>query len=70
MVGVGRGSHELGLERWARFQQLEGGKGVPGMGKGMSSWESVGHGLGGGGKSSKGALHTVSQNSHSFPNFS
>lgn len=46
MVGVGRGSHELGLERWARFQQLEGGKGVPGMGKGMSSWESVGHGLG------------------------
>lgn len=46
MVVVGRGSHELGLERWARFQQLEGGEGVPGMGKGMSSCESVGHGLG------------------------
>lgn len=36
MVGVGGGSHDLGLETWARFQQLEGGKGVPGVGKVMS----------------------------------
>lgn len=36
VVGVGGGSHDLGLEMWARFQQLEGGKGVPGVGKVMS----------------------------------
>lgn len=36
MVGAGGGSHDLGLETWARFQQLEGGKGVPGVGKVMS----------------------------------
>lgn len=36
VVGVGGGSHDLGLEMWARFQQLEGGKWVPGVGKVMS----------------------------------